>query len=729
MGGQELRFSINGKEIVFREGRRPKGLKNAGELKDIINCIFLDSSDKQTGKKISNKDFQALKKLFDLFSKNDKDSSDKICEINAEDIEFADYIKIAKKDPSSSMIKHITDWPEEKTLNFKIDAKIAPLLTKILNFDGEFDLKSDASDNFEALLEDFHNAIIKQNPKADDKINNADWLVKSLQEAFENDDEALVNFLAKFNKEKLGEKYDEFINQMLETETVSGLAGKLGEILNKMNNPEVSNPNPNPTNPTSQGSDSVVVPGGNGQEQPMPPAKTDENPKVNPKSNQDPSPNPTPKSELDLYNDKIQAEAAKVNKEVKARTTDYQVKSSDTLYKIAKEKLGGNPSALDINKYIAEIVAINSIKNANLIYAGTTIKLPEKQVETPAAEPTDNNGSPSAPEEAGVIPEAEEPRTVSSRVVEGKKYEAYAQNDLNWFNKEWSEAKTYRDKQQIFIKYAKKDPKLASSLIKNNLEDILSKVYKYYNDPSNKVGVADVPAERLKACNDILESFFNDSYNLVDLGADALAIFSTLASQSYYSSNEIRGKLAEKHPINNYIKSGMSKDTLEYASRIKVVKKYNYEACTVYLHNNKYYKIDEKNTVSEIPVMEAKAYEIHNILHADQISVKSRDKWLKNLDVSKENVVDLLKFYNNCSSDEGLLEALNDEITRADSNDINKIINAFLDAVSAKEKDETASYACSRLKKLVNDNTGQDKYDRSVTQEMSQLINELLKLF
>lgn len=52
------------------------------------------------------------------------------------------------------------------------------------------------------------------------------------------------------------------------------------------------------------------------------------------------------------------------------KTKMYTVKSGDTLWKIAKQYLGGG------SRY-SEIAALNSIKNPNLIYPGQTLKLPD----------------------------------------------------------------------------------------------------------------------------------------------------------------------------------------------------------------------------------------------------------------------------------------------------------------------------------------------------------------
>ena len=87
------------------------------------------------------------------------------------------------------------------------------------------------------------------------------------------------------------------------------------------------------------------------------------------------------------YNDKIQKQASKYNKEDLKKEFNacesykYEVKQGDTLYSIAKKALkeeGKDADGNMINKRIAEMVAVNGIKDINSIAPGTQLLIYHK---------------------------------------------------------------------------------------------------------------------------------------------------------------------------------------------------------------------------------------------------------------------------------------------------------------------------------------------------------------
>ena len=65
----------------------------------------------------------------------------------------------------------------------------------------------------------------------------------------------------------------------------------------------------------------------------------------------------------------------------------YTIESGNTLYNIAKQELGGNPTHQEINARVAEIARVNNITNVNVIKVGQKIRLTKlgKQMEIPKA--------------------------------------------------------------------------------------------------------------------------------------------------------------------------------------------------------------------------------------------------------------------------------------------------------------------------------------------------------
>lgn len=105
--------------------------------------------------------------------------------------------------------------------------------------------------------------------------------------------------------------------------------------------------------------------------------------------------------------------------EITNNKTDYQVQKNDTLWKIAKDHLGGSKSGSDVAAYVKQIIEANKesqpdmARRPHVIHSGMHLNIPEFNREA-ATKKEQVKTDPAADKQAGKPPESRRPQTRES---------------------------------------------------------------------------------------------------------------------------------------------------------------------------------------------------------------------------------------------------------------------------------------------------------------------------